>query len=336
MKIGSFDTAEKVLVIAEVGNNHEGSYARAEEMIGRAVEAGADVVKFQSFVPERWVTADQTARIEMLRRFQFSRAQFEQLAETTRKAGALFMSTPFDLDTAAWLAPLVPAIKIASADNDWTALLRQVAATGKPIFLSTGMTSLTDVAASRRVIRNEWQKQGIADPGLVVLHCVVSYPTPAESANLRAIAALAGLGETIGYSDHTIGVDAAVAAVAMGARVVEKHFTLDKNQSDFRDHKLSADPEDLAEMIRRIRAVEQLLGSGEKAVLPVEEPIFQAVRRGGYAARDLAIGTALAPEDVVYLRPRAGMTPADIDRRMGQTLTRPVAAGEPLTEESFS
>jgi sialic acid synthase SpsE len=186
------------------------------------------------------------------------------------------------------------------------------------------------------VIRGEWQRLGIAGAGLVLLHCVVSYPTPAESANLLAIKALAGLSETIGYSDHTIGVDAAVAAVAMGARVVEKHFTLDKNQSDFRDHKLSADPQDLAEMIRRIRVVEGLLGSGEKAVLPIEEPIFNAVRRGAYAARDLPEGTVLSPADIVYLRPRVGFTPADIDRRLGQTLSRTVAAGSPLTEESFT
>jgi N-acetylneuraminate synthase/N,N'-diacetyllegionaminate synthase len=336
MKIGSFDTAEKVMIIAEVGNNHEGSYARAEEMIGRAVEAGADMVKFQSFVPERWVTADQTARLEMLRRFQFSRAQFEALAETTRKAGVQFLCTPFDLETAAWLAPLVPAVKIASADNDWTALLRQVAATGKPIILSTGMAGLADVTRARDLIRGEWRKLGMEGGGLVLLHCVVSYPTPAETANLLAINTLAGLGETIGYSDHTMGVDAAVAAVAMGARVVEKHFTLDKNQSDFRDHKLSADPQELAELVRRIRLVESMRGSGEKAVLAVEEPAFNAVRRGVYAARDLPKGAVLSESDVVYLRPRVGLSPADIDRRMGQALTLPVAAGAPLTEESFT
>jgi N-acetylneuraminate synthase/N,N'-diacetyllegionaminate synthase len=335
MKIGSVDLDHEVLVIAEIGNNHEGSYARAEEMIGLAGKAGAQAVKFQTIVPERLVTADQEARLATLRRFQFSRAQFEGLARTAANNGVMFLSTPFDVDCVEWLAPLVPAFKIASGDNDYTRLLRAVAATGKPVILSTGMAVLDDVAAARDLLRAEWTRLGRGDPGLALLHCVVSYPTPPAEANLAAIAALASLGETVGYSDHTLGIDAAVAAVAMGARVIEKHFTLDKNLSEFRDHKLSADPAELAELVRRVRLIEEMRGRAEKRVMAAEEAALTAIRRGAYAARDLAAGTALGAADVSYLRPRVGLSPMDADRRLGSRLTRPVKAGEALTLEHF-
>jgi N-acetylneuraminate synthase/N,N'-diacetyllegionaminate synthase len=335
MLIGDLDLSRDVLVVAEIGNNHEGDTARAEEMIARAAAAGAQAVKFQTIVPERLVTADQSARLDTLRRFQFTQAQFERLAATARGHGVMFLSTPFDVDCVGWLAPLVPAFKIASGDNDHTPLLRAVAATGKPVILSTGMAALGDVAAARDVLRAEWGRLGRGDPGLALLHCVVSYPTPPAEANLAAIAALASLGETVGYSDHTLGIEAAVAAVAMGARVVEKHFTLDKNLSDFRDHKLSADPDDLAELVRRIRLVEEMRGRAEKRVMAAEEAAVAAVRRGAYAARDLAAGATLRAEDLAYLRPRAGLSPGEADRRLGARLTRPLKAGEALTHEHF-
>jgi N-acetylneuraminate synthase/N,N'-diacetyllegionaminate synthase len=335
MKVGPVALDRDVLVIAEIGNNHEGSYARAEEMIARAGKAGAQAVKFQTIVPERLVTADQEARLATLRRFQFSRAQFEGLARTAAENGLMFLSTPFDVGCVEWLAPLVPAFKVASGDNDYTPLLRAVAATGKPVILSTGMAGLDEVAAARDLLRAEWARLGCGDPGLALLHCVVSYPTPPVEANLAAITALHTLGETVGYSDHTLGIEAAVAAVAMGARVIEKHFTLDKNLSEFRDHKLSADPGELAELVRRIRLVEEMRGRTEKRVMAAEEGALTAVRRGVYAAHDLAAGVTLRAEDLEYLRPRTGLSPREADRRLGTRLTRPVKAGEALTSEHF-
>lgn len=335
MKIGNVDTRERVLIIAEIGNNHEGDFARAEEMIKRAAKAGADVVKFQTMIPDRLVTADQLLRLETLRRFEFSETQYQSLAATARERGMMFMSTPFALEAVSWLDPLVPAFKISSSDNDWVQLLRVVAATGKPIILSTGMASLSDIVRARDVVRGEWRRLEI-DGEIGLLHCVVSYPTPPESANLSAIPAIASLGETVGYSDHVIGIDSAVAAVALGARIIEKHFTLDKNLSAFRDHQLSTNPEEFAEMVKRIRLVESMRGGGEKKILAIEETSFNAVRRGAYAAHDLAAGATLSAEDVIYLRPRSGLSPADIDRRIGQRLCRPIAAGAALSAEDFS
>jgi N,N'-diacetyllegionaminate synthase len=336
MLIGSIDLDREVLIVAEVGNNHEGSFARAEELIGKAAEAGAQAVKFQTIVPEQLVTADQEARLSTLRRFQFTPAQFSALATTANASGLMFMSTPFDIASVEWLAPLVPAFKIASGDNDYTPMLRAVAATGKPIIMSTGMAELGDVAAARDLLRAEWKRGDHSAAGLVLLHCVVSYPTPPAEANLAAIAALATLGEIVGYSDHTLGIEAAVLAVAAGARVVEKHFTLDKKLSDFRDHQLSADPTELSELVRRVRQVQELMGRSGKHVADAERGALTAIRRGVYAARDLVAGTPISPADVSYLRPRAGLSPSDFDRCLGVALKKPVKSGEPLTAEHFS
>lgn len=329
MKIGPHDLDQTVLVIAEVGNNHEGSYSRAEEMIGRAKEAGAGAVKFQTIVPDKLVAASETARIAQLTRFQFSYAQFETLAATARREGITFLSTPFDLDSVAALDPLVPAFKIASGDNDFFPLLEAVALTGKPILLSTGLADRGEIAAAKRFIDAVWRRTG--RPGsLALLHCVVSYPTAAADANLSAIQDLATLGCTVGYSDHTIGIAAATLSVALGARVIEKHFTLDKNQSDFHDHKLSADPADLAELVRRVREAETLLGSGGKTVLPCEEAVRDRVRRGIAASRDLAAGTVITLADLTWVRPRAGLAPGQEAALIGRRLTVAVPRGAPI------
>lgn len=329
MKIGAHDLDEKVFIVAEIGNNHEGSFARAEEMIGRAKEAGADAVKFQTIVPEKLVSAADTARIAQLRRFQLSYRQFEALAATARREGIIFLSTPFDLDSVAALDPLVPAFKIASGDNDFFPLLAAVAGTGKPILLSTGLSDLAGIRRAKQVIEERWQATG--RPGsLALLHCVVSYPTTPDNASLGAIRDLASLGCTIGYSDHTIGIAAAVLSVALGARAIEKHFTLDKDQSDFHDHKLSADPADLAELVRRVREAETLIGTGGKRVLACEAAVRERVRRGIAAARDLAAGTVLADADLTWVRPRAGLAPGHEAELVGRRLAVAVPAGAPI------
>ena len=332
MRIGPHDLDERVFIIAEIGNNHEGSFDRAEEMIGRAKEAGADAVKFQTIVPERLVSVSEEARIAQLRRFQFSYAQFEDLAARARREGVTFLSTPFDLESVAALDPLVPAFKVASGDNDFFPLLEEVARTGKPILLSTGMSDLDGVGRAKRRIEAEWQRTGRSG-ALALLHCVVSYPTVPADANLAALRDLATLGCTVGYSDHTIGIAAAVLSVALGARVIEKHFTLDKNQSDFHDHKLSADPAEFAELVRRVREAELLMGAGGKRVLPCEAAVRQRVRRGIAAARDLAAGPIIAAADLGWVRPRAGLAPGSEDELIGRRLAVAVPRGAPILPE---
>ena len=331
--IGSHDLASSVMIIAEIGNNHEGDAGVAREMISAAAEAGADAVKFQTIEPARLVAADQEARLQQLGRFELSRGDFEALAAHANSAGVQFLSTPFHIDAVEWLAPLVPAFKIASGDCTYTRLLEAVSATGKPILLSTGAATLDE---ARDAVATIERARPDEDPGTVVLHCVVSYPTQAEDANLSAITDLARLGKTVGYSDHTVGSEAAVLSVAMGVRVIEKHFTLDNAYSDFRDHALSANPADMAALVKAVRRAEMLIGSGGKRVLPVEAEVRDAVRRSVHAARDLAAGTVLTNADTICLRPGDGIAPAREQALAGRTLTRAVAAGHIISEDDLT
>lgn len=335
MLIDGFDTDERVFVIAEIGNNHEGSFELAKKMIDQAAQAGVDAVKFQTIVPDRLISAGDEQRIKTLARFQFSYEQFGKLAAIAHGAGVRFLSTPFDIESVAALEPLVPAFKIASGDNDFVPLLRAVAQTGKPILLSCGMTDLEGVRAATTTIGEVWREIG-CEQACALLHCVASYPVPAEQVNLRAIRVLAeAFGCTVGYSDHTLGIEAAVLSVAAGARIVEKHFTVDKNYSSFRDHQLSADPSDMAELVRRVREAEVLLGEAAKALQPCEEGSATALRRSIAAKRDLPAGTALTWDDITWLRPAGGIRPGDEDAVIGRTLRRAVSKGEAIPVEAL-
>lgn len=334
MRIGDLDTAERVLVIAEIGNNHEGSLALAEDLIGLAVEAGADVVKFQTIVPERLVSSWQTERIAQLRRLCLPPEAFGHLRDVARSAGVQFLSTPFDCESVALLDPLVPAFKVASGDNDFVPLLEAVAATGKPVLLSTGMTDLAGVDMAQACMAQVWRRNGVKGE-LALLHCVSSYPTPPEEANLAAIGALARPGVTAGYSDHTLGIEAAVLSVALGARIVEKHFTLSKTYSSFRDHHLSADPADFSLMVRRIREVEMLLGTGAKSLLPCEAGVAAAARRSAVASGDFPHGTVLTPDHVLWVRPGGGVPPTDGHVLFGRVLRTAVTRGEVFSAENI-
>ena len=333
MKIGSWDLEQKVLIVAEIGNNHEGSYALAEEMIGQAARAGVGAVKFQVIVPERLVSPKNRERLQQLQRFRLSYAEFEKLSQVAEREGVLFLATPFDIESAHFLNSLVPAFKIASGDNNFFPLIEVVATTGKPIILSSGLADIAQIAATRDFIQGIWDERGISQE-LAVLHCVASYPVPPKEANLLAIRALRDqLGVTVGYSDHTLGIEAAVVSVALGARIVEKHFTLDKNYSDFRDHQLSADPEEMALLVRRVREVIELLGTGNKVPQTSEGRVEASVRRCIVAQKALPKGSVIGWEDITWLRPADGLPPGKKHLVIGRTLKQPISRGEPITLE---
>lgn len=327
MKIGHFDLDADILIVAEIGNNHEGSYALAEEMIGLAARAGANAVKFQTIVPERLVSPREIERIRQLERFRLSYQEYTKLAQVAQQAGVLFLSTPFDLDSARFLDTLVPAFKIASGDNNFYPLIEVIAKTGKPIICSTGLADLAQVRRTRDFILDCWQRNGITQD-MAVLHCVTSYPTQPQDANLGALLELKTLGLTVGYSDHTLGIEAAVLSVALGARIIEKHFTLGNNYSSFRDHQLSANPEQFKSMVERIREAAVLIGSTQKRVLPSEQAFTVTARRSIVAARDLAAGTIITFDDLTWVRPGGGLTPGEERRLIGKRLQRAVVCGE--------
>jgi len=330
MKIGNYDTDEKVLIIAEIGNNHEGSYALAEEMIGLAAEAEVDAVKFQTIVPERLVTSRQTERIARFKRFQLTYQEFEKLADVAANEKVLFLSTPFDIDSAQFLNDLVPAFKIASGDNNFFPLMEVIAQTGKPTILSTGFMDIADVKKSVDFIRNIWNKNNF-DQELALLHCVSTYPTPPEQANLLAIKELQNIVQTVGYSDHTLGIEAAVLSVALGARIIEKHFTIDKNYSDFLDHKLSANPQEMKELVETVRAASEYLRSDSKILQEGEKKAIESTRRSIVAMNDLSAGTKISMDDLDWVRPGGGLSPGEEEKIVGKSLLKDKKRGDLIT-----
>ncbi|HJX13214.1 MAG TPA: N-acetylneuraminate synthase family protein [Dehalococcoidales bacterium] len=332
MKIGDWDLDKEILIVAEIGNNHEGSYALAEKMIKLAAGAGAGAVKFQTFKTEHYVSRRDKARFERLKSFELTEAEFRRLNVAARDAGLLFLSTPFDIGSARFLDSLVPAFKVSSGDNNFWPLLEVVALTGKPIILSAGLMDMEQITVARDFIRNIWRDGNIKQE-MAVLHCVASYPVAPAEANLLAINQLKELGVTVGYSDHTLGIEAAVLSAALGARIIEKHFTLDKNYSEFRDHQLSADPEEMARLVERVREVTLLLGTGEKVPQPGEKAVASQVRRAIVAGRDLPGKTVISREDITWVRPASGLPPGEEDRIIGKPLKRAVRMGEPILPE---
>lgn len=330
MQIGTINLDQEILVIAEIGNNHEGDFDRAVQMIGAAAKAGAGAVKFQTIVPDKLVAISEQKRIQQLERFRFSYEQYGQLAQVAAEQGVIFLSTPFDLESVIALDHLMPAFKIASSDNDFYPLLEAVAKTGKPLIFSTGLADLDQISRTVAFINRVWQKHDI-DQEMAILHCVTSYPTKAEEANLRAIQTLKQeFDAEVGYSDHTLGIQAAVAAVALGARIIEKHFTLDKNLSDFRDHQLSADPEDLKQLVQQAKDVHSMLGDGDLKPCPSEVEILQQVRRSIVAGRDLTAGQQLTQADISWVRPGGGLAPGAESQVLGKRLNQAVNKGEKI------
>lgn len=331
-------TTDRVFIIAEAGVNHNGDLALAEKLVDAAKTAGADAVKFQTFradslaIPRAALAAYQAAagvresQRDMLARLELDETAHRTLISRAERAGIEFLSTPFDPESADLLARLgIPRFKLPSGEITNKRLLQHVARTGKPLILSTGMSTLDEVRRAVGWIRS------ISQAPLTLLHCVTEYPAPPEQANLRAMDTLREVfGVSVGYSDHTLGIEVSVAAAAHGATVIEKHLTLDATLPG-PDQAASLEPKDFAEMVRVIRLVSVALGDGVKRAAPCEEKNLTAVRRSLVAARDLPAGSRLKDDDIAAKRPGDGISPAEIDRVVGRTLTKPLRRDEPFS-----
>lgn len=324
MRLGTVDPQQTVAIVAELGNNHEGDVAVARELMHAAASAGAHAVKLQAIDPSRLVRPDQTTRLAQLERFRLSRDEFAELARLAGDLRLGFCCTIFDLDAVGWLSPLVDAFKIASGDNDLHPLMAAAARSGRPVIVSAGMSDLAGMRAAQRVVTG-------AGSEFAALHCVSAYPTPPEAAALASIPVLKReLATTVGYSDHTLGIDACLVATTLGARIIEKHFTLRHDFSEFRDHALSCEPPELEELVRRVAAVEELIGEPRAGVLPEETAGAVSARRSLVAANDLRAGHILTSEDITWLRPADGMRPGQQGELIGKALRRDMAFGESL------
>ena len=335
MKIANFDLTIAPLVVAEIGNNHEGDYCLAVEMIHQAADCGVGAVKFQTFQTAQYISPEQTERFRRLQSFELSQDQFSRLRELAKQLGLLFISTPFDLASARFLAPLVDAIKIASADNVFYPLLEEVAASDKPVIMSTGLANNRQIRYSQALVRKIWDQRQLIEPPLVLLHCVCGYPVPRDQTNLATIFELQQVFPDclIGYSDHSLGIEAAALSVALGAKIVEKHFTVDKNYSDFRDHQLSADPQEMKQLVQKIAEITVLLGDRHREVQPCELEMRSAVHRSIAAAGDFPAGKTLTSADLVWTRPAGGFPPGSEKNVLGKRLLRPVNRGQMLHPE---
>lgn len=337
MKIGQIDLDARPLLIAEIGNNHEGNAEVALKLADAAIEAGADAVKVQIIDPVRLVNRFEDQRIAQLTRYRLPREVFLEMAARVRAKGGLFMASVFDCDSlAAWVADL-DGIKIASGDLDFDPLLEVAARSGKPMVLSTGMSSLAEIVRAMDVIRKGLPAGAALSDRLVILHCVSLYPTPLDQTNLAAIVTLREkLGLTVGYSDHTLGIVSALVALGHGARVVEKHFTLDKNYSSFRDHALSAEPAEFAELAQAVRSYASMLGSGSREGDLPDAATRAAARRGIVTKRDVAAEEMLTAADLDFVRPAKGFPPSALSQVVGRRTRTALRAHHVITAEDLA
>jgi len=336
---------KKVIIIAEAGVNHNGSMELAYRLIDAAKEAGADYVKFQTFIPELLVskkaekaeyqikaTGDDTTQQEMLSQLALSQEQFKLLFRYCTERGIGFLSTAFDNESLKFINDLnLDYHKVPSGEITNLPYLKMIAGFGKKVILSTGMSTLDEVKEALQVLLSG----GIKREDITALQCTTEYPAPYNEVNLLAMKTMGeSLGVSTGFSDHTQGIEIPIASVALGAVIVEKHFTLDKNLPG-PDHKASLEPKELKQMIRSIRNVEMAMGSGTKMPADSEIKNIAAARRSIHIASDLPTGHILAVEDLIMKRPGTGISPMLIDSVIGKKLRKSMSADSMLNLEDF-
>lgn len=335
-----------VFVIAEAGVNHNGDAAMALQLVETASRCGADAVKFQTFSAEKLVRrgaakaeyqrreTGEGDQFSLLKALEMSPELHEQLIARCAELGIEFMSTPFDEDAADFLLGLgMERIKVPSGEITNLPFLEFLAVKDKPLIVSTGMATLEEIKTAIATIASARRAAGLDEltgDALTILHCTSNYPAQCKDVNLRAMQTIAAeTGIAVGYSDHTLGIAVSTAAVAMGATVIEKHFTLDRDLPG-PDHKASLTPDELTMLIRQIRDVESALGSSVKAPTASELPVRELVRRSVTTAVPIAAGTRLTRADLVLLRPGNGISPGSLKDVIGRTVTADISAGTTL------
>ena len=334
--------ADACFVIAEAGVNHNGDASLAERLIDAAADAKADAIKFQTFVPSQLAspsaqTADYQKRtqsgdqqLHMLEQLVLPHAAYASLQARAKARGLVFLSTPFDAASADFLFDLgVPAFKVSSADLTHALLLRHLARKGRPIILSSGMASLAEVQSAITTITEVSSPQA----GIAVLQCVSNYPADIADSNLRAIPMMAAaLNRPIGFSDHTTGERAAVAAIALGAAIIEKHITLDRTLPG-PDHQASLDPQQFRSFVTAVREASSALGSGEKIPADSERDMARLGRRSLFWQRPLDRGAIVTEADLIALRPGTGLAPNRWQELVGRAVKRQVSEGQAVAAD---
>lgn len=367
-KIG---VGEPVFIIAEAGVNHNGKLSLAKKLVDAAANAGADAVKFQTFSPDELVTKDAgktgyqkrnttplnpsskeggrrggESQYEMLKRLVLPRKWHAVLKQHAEKKGLLFLSTPFSFGDAAFLRRLgVSALKVGSSDANNFPYLRRIAAWGLPLILSTGMADMKEIREAVGAIRNPsirprrnapFSKGRMGPAPMILMHCTTNYPTPFSEANVRAIRAIQKeFGFPVGFSDHTLGYEAACAAIALGACVIEKHFTLDKSMPG-PDHTASLESDELKDFVAKIRNVEAALGTGNKIPFKSERKIALLARKSVVTLRAIKKGERLTEQNLGIKRPGTGLPPKEYDFVIGTRATRDIPGDALLKRHDYA
>jgi N-acetylneuraminate synthase len=324
----------KLLIIAEAGVNHNGSLDLARQLIKVAAEAGADVVKFQTFKTEKLASkaakqaeyqsknigGSDDLQFGMLKRLELTKAMHQELIGICKEENIQFLSTGFDEESIDYLDQIgLPLFKIPSGEITNKPYLQHIASKGKPVIMSTGMANYNEIGAALDVL----MQGGLKKEKITVLHCNTEYPTPMKDVNLRAMLSIReAFGVEVGYSDHTLGIEVPIAAVALGATVIEKHFTLDRNLSG-PDHRASLEPNELKDMVRAIRNIELALsGSGKKEPSESEKPNIAVARKSIHIGETIEAGAILNRHHIMMKRPGTGISPMDIEKVLGKRTLR--------------
>ncbi len=316
---------QHIFIIAEAGDNHNGNLANALKLVDQAAKAGADCVKFQTFVTEEVIsryaemaeyqkqnTGKTESQFDMVKKLELSFDEFRKIRGHCQKRGILFLSTPFDLPSIAFLNGMdMPFFKIPSGEITNYPYLKAIAETHKDVVLSTGMCTMEEIREAIALL------EGNGAGRITLLHCNTEYPTPFEDVNLKAMETMrAAFNKEVGYSDHTLGIEVPIAAAAMGAVVIEKHFTLDRNMEG-PDHKASLEPQELAAMVKAVRNIETALGTGEKKPSPSEQKNLAVARKSIVARRNIRQGELLTEENLAVKRPGTGISPMRYSEILG-------------------
>lgn len=332
---------ERIFIIAEAGVNHNGNVDIARKLIDVAKDCGADAVKFQTFLTHQSISKyaglaqyqrdnllDGLTQYEMAKKLELSYAHFSELKKHCDEMGIIFLSTPDEAESLNFLCSLgVPLIKVGSGEITNLPFLKLIAKTKKSVILSTGMSNIGEIRRALSVFYKEGNKD------IALLHCVTEYPAPAEQVNLNAMFTLKNTFKIpVGYSDHTLGIEIAIAAAAMGAKIIEKHFTLDKSIPG-PDHRSSLEPRELKQMICAIRNVEKALGGGIKKIADCEKKNLVAVRKSIVAAKDLTIGQKISERDVAIKKHGSGIAPQYLKKIVGRKTKEPIKEDEVITWE---
>ncbi|MDI3546985.1 MAG: hypothetical protein PWR10_637 [Halanaerobiales bacterium] len=330
---------QSTFIIAEAGSNHNGDLDQARKLIDIAADSGVDAVKFQTFTADKIAarTDDKIMELgdeydiadnlyELYKKLELPREWQQELQDYAQKQGLIFLSTPFDYEAVDQMDELgVPAFKVASFECIDIPFLRYIAKKGKPIILSTGMANLGEIEEALEAIYSEDNDQ------VILLHCGISYPMPVEDVNLAAMDTMSQAFQVpVGYSDHTMGITVPVAAVARGAKVIEKHFTLDRNLPG-PDHKFALEPDELKAMVKGIREAELAIGIPIKKLVPSEEIHYRRGRRSIFAIKDISEGAEITEDMVAVLRPGIGLKPKYYDLVIGRKVRKDIRANEPIT-----